>query len=192
MALLVLGLVLFLGIHSVRVFADDWRSRTIAQRGASAWKGIYTLLSLAGLVLIVWGYARARVAPVVLYVPPPGLRHVASLLMLLSFVLLAAANVPRNAIKARLHHPMVLGTKTWALAHLLANGTLADVLLFGGFLLWAVLLFRASRRRDRAQGTVYPTGTAAGTALTVVAGIAAWVVFAFWLHGWLFGVRPFG
>ena len=192
MTLLLLGLILFLGLHSVRVFADDWRTRTIAQRGASAWKGGYTLLSLAGFALIVWGYARARGAPVVLYVPPVGMRHAAALLMLVAFVLLAAAYVPRNAIKAKLHHPMVLATKTWALAHLLANGTLADVLLFGGFLLWAVLLFAASRRRDRALGTVYPPGSAAGTAATIAIGVAAWAAFAFWLHAWLFGVRPLG
>jgi uncharacterized membrane protein len=192
MTLLLIGLVLFLGVHSVRVFADGWRSATIARIGAGAWKGAYTLASLAGFVLLVWGYAQARGAPVVLWVPPPGLRHAASALMLVSFVLLAAAYVPRNGIKARLHHPMVLATKVWALAHLLANGMLADVLLFGAFLVWAVLLFRASRARDRAQGVSYPPGTAGGTALTVVVGVAAAIVFALWLHGPLIGVRPFG
>jgi uncharacterized membrane protein len=121
-----------------------------------------------------------------------GLRHLASLLTLVSFVFLAAAYVPRNAIKARLHHPMTLGVKVWALSHLLANHTLADVLLFGGFLVWAVLCFRAARARDRAAGTVYPAGTAAGTAITVAAGLGAWMVFAMWLHGPLIGVRPFG
>jgi uncharacterized membrane protein len=121
-----------------------------------------------------------------------GLRHLGSLLTLVSFVFLAAAYVPRNAIKARLHHPMTLGVKVWALSHLLANHTLADVLLFGGFLVWAVLCFRAARARDRAAGTVYPAGTAAGTAITVAVGLGAWMVFAMWLHGPLIGVRPFG
>ena len=119
-------------------------------------------------------------------------RHLASLLVLLAMVLLAAAYVPRNGIKARLHHPMVLSVKLWALAHLLANNTLADLLLFGSFLLWAVLDFRAARQRDRAVGTVYPAGTLAGTGLTVVVGLAAWAGVAFWAHAWLFGVRPFG
>jgi uncharacterized membrane protein len=124
--------------------------------------------------------------------PPKGMRHAASLLTLIAFVFLAAAYVPRNAIKARLHHPMVLSVKTWALAHLLANGTVAHGVLFGAFLVWAVLLFIVSRRRDRAQMVQYPAGTATGTALTVVVGVGAWAVFAFVLHGLLIGIRPFG
>jgi uncharacterized membrane protein len=100
--------------------------------------------------------------------------------------------VPRNAIKAKLHHPMVLSVKVWALAHLLANGNLADVVLFGSFLVWAVFSFRAARKRDRVNGTVYAAGTSSGTAITLIVGVAAWVAFAFWAHGLLFGVRPFG
>lgn len=191
MALLVLGLVLFLGVHSVRIVADDWRSAQIARRGEKAWKGLYTLLSIVGFVLIVWGYGQARTEPVFLWQPPLWTKHLASLFVLLAFVLLAAAYVPRNAIKARLHHPMVASVKLWAFGHLLANGTLADVLLFGSFLVWAVFTFRAARRRDRAAGTLYPPGTVRGTALTLVAGVAAWVVFALWLHAWLIGMRPF-
>lgn len=192
MTILLLGLLLFLGPHSVRVFADGWRSRTMARLGPGAWKGAYTLISLLGFALLVWGYGLARQAPVVLWAPPAGLRHMASLLVLVAFVLLAAAYVPGNAIKARLHHPMVLATKTWAIAHLLANGTLADVLLFGGFLVWAVLVFRASRQRDRAQQIAYPAGRAGPTLLTVVLGFVAWAVFAFWAHARLIGVSPFG
>lgn len=124
--------------------------------------------------------------------PPRGMRHLAALLTLIAFVLLAATYVPRNAIKARLHHPMVLAVKVWALAHLLANGNLADVLLFGSFLLWAAFSFRAARQRDRAARTTYPAGTTAGTVTTVVVGLAAWAVFAFWAHGLLIGVRPIG
>ena len=192
MVWLILGLVLFLGMHSARVFAEGARTRFVAQRGANAWKGLYSVVSLVGFVLLVQGYGLARQQPVVLWVPPTGLRHAASLLTLIAFVLLAAAYVPRNAIKARLRHPMVLSVKLWAFAHLLSNGNLADVLLFGGFLLWAVLSFRAARGRDRAAGTVYPAGSAAGTVGAVVVGLAAWAVFAFWAHGALIGVRPFG
>jgi uncharacterized membrane protein len=112
--------------------------------------------------------------------------------MFVSAELLVAAYVPRNAIKARLHHPMLLAVKVWAVAPLLANGNLADVLLFGAFLVWAVLDFRSARQRDRARHTVYPPGTTAGTLTTIVIGVVAWVVFAFWLHGPLIGVRPFG
>jgi uncharacterized membrane protein len=119
------------------------------------------------------------------------MRHLAGLLTLVAFVFLAAAYVPRNHLKARFHHPMVLGVKTWAVAHLLANGTLADVVLFGSFLAWAVLSFIAARRRDRLAGTTYAPGTAAGTLIAVLAGTVAWAVFAFWLHGLLIGVKPF-
>lgn len=192
MLVLILGLVLFLGMHSVRVFAEGARTRFVAQRGLNAWKGIYSLVSLVGLVLIVQGWGLAREAPLPLWTPPLALRHAASLLTLVAFVLLAAAYVPRNAIKARLRHPMVLAVKAWALAHLLANGQLAHLLLFGGFLLWAVLSFRAARARDRAAGTTMPPGTAAGTTATVVLGGLAWAVFAFWAHGALIGVRPLG
>jgi len=163
MLVLLLGLVLFLGVHSTRVFAEGWRTRTVARMGEKPYKGVYTLVSLAGFVLIVWGYGLTRQNPVVLWSPPRGMNHLAALLMAVSFVLLAAAYVPRNAIKAKLHHPMVLGVKTWAVAHLLSNGTLADVLLFGSFLAWAVVDFSAARRRDRAQGTQYAKGTAGGS-----------------------------
>jgi uncharacterized membrane protein len=192
MTLLILGLVLFLGVHSVRIVAEDWRRATRARIGEGAWKGLYSLLSLAGLVLIVWGYGEARQAPQVLWATPVWVRHLASLLTLLAFVLLAAAYVPGNHLKSRLHHPMVLAVKAWALAHLLANNTLADLLLFGTFLVWAVLDFRAARARDRAEGTVYLHGHAARTAITVLVGVVAWAVFAFWAHAALFGVRPFG
>jgi uncharacterized membrane protein len=194
MTYLALGLLLFLGIHSVRIFAEDWRQKRLDTLGEAAWKGTYSLISVAGFALIVWGYGVARQAPVVLWVPPVGLRHAASLLTLVSFVLLAATYVPANALKARLKHPMVLGIKLWALAHLLSNGNLADVLLFGSFLLWAILSFRAARLRDaaavvKAEITHSP---ASRTILTLVLGVVAWAAFALWAHGPLIGVRPFG
>ena len=191
MTLLILGLVIFLGVHSTRIVAEPWRRRTIARMGAGAWKGVYTIVSLVGFALLIYGYGQARLTPTVLWASPTWTRHLAALLMLASFILLVATYVPRNGIQAKLHHPMVLAVKVWALAHLLANNTLADLLLFGGFLVWAVLSFRAARGRDRAAGTVYPAGSLAGTALTVVAGGVAWVVFALWAHAWLFGVKPF-
>ena len=192
MAVLILGLVLFLGVHSTRIVADDWRTQMMTRVGEKPWKGVYALLSIAGFVLLVWGYGLARQSPVLLWTPPAGLRHVAALLMLLAFILLVATYVPRNAIKAKLHHPMLLSVKVWALAHLLANGTLAGVVLFGAFLLWAVCCFRAARARDRAAQAVYPAGTAAGTAITMAVGLVAWAGFAFWAHGVLIGVRPLG
>ena len=189
---LLAGLLLFLGVHSIRVFANDWRSRTLARIGEMPFKGIYTVLSIAGFVLLMWGYGQARQQGVMLWSPPTAMRHIAALLTLLAFVLLCAAYVPGNQIKAKLHHPMVLGTKVWAFAHLLANGSLADTVLFGSFLVWAVLLFAASRRRDRREQTVYPAGTAGATAITVAVGVVAWAGFAFWAHRLLIGVSPFG
>jgi uncharacterized membrane protein len=190
MSVLILGLLIFLGLHSLRVFADDWRSRQLARFGERRWKGLYSLVSIAAFVLIVWGFMLARQPPVLLYLPPAWLRHLNALFTLLAFVLLAAAYVPRNHLKAKFGHPMLLAVKAWAFGHLLATGMLRDVLLFGAFLLWAIVLFVVSRRRDRRAGTVYPAGTRRGDVLTVVIGLAAWALFAFWLHAWLIGVNP--
>jgi uncharacterized membrane protein len=192
MTLLVAGLVLFLGAHSVRIFADDWRTRTIARTGEGRWKAVYSLVSLAGFVLVVWGYGAAREAPVVLYATPLWTRHLAALLTLPAFVLLAAAKGPANRIRAAVGHPMVAGVKLWAFAHLLANGTLADVVLFGSFLAWAIADFVAARRRDRAAGTAPAPGSIGATLVATAIGLAAWALFAFVLHGPLIGVRPFG
>lgn len=191
MTILIIGLAIFLGIHSVRIVADRWRQAQIERLGENSWKLGFSVLSAVGLALIIWGYGVAREAPVILWNPPMGMRHVAAVLTLVAFVFLAAAYVARNHIQARLHHPMVLGVKSWAVGHLLANGTVADLLLFGSFLIWAVFSFIAARRRDRLAGTTYVTGTARGTLIAIVAGTVAWALFAFWLHGVLIGVRPF-
>ncbi len=190
MSLLIAGLILFLIPHSTRIFASDWRTGMIGRLGEKPWKGAISLISLAGLVLIVLGYGQARLEPVVLWVPPLWLRHLALLLNLVAFVSLVAAYVPRNSIKAKFGHPMIAGVKAWATAHLLANGNLADVILFGAFLLWSIFDFRNSRRRDRALGTRYPAGTLTGNLLTVVIGVAAWAVFLLYLHVRLIGVAP--
>lgn len=192
MKYLILGLVVFLGVHSVRIFAEAWRTSVLEKIGLAAYKAVYTVLSLLGLGLIVWGFGIAREAPVVLWVPPVGMRHAASLFTLVAFVFLAAAYIPRNTIRARLHHPMVLGVKAWALAHLMSTGTLAHAILFGAFLTWGVLCFIASRKRDRAQAVVYAPGHTGATVVTVLLGLVGWVVFAFLLHGLLIGIRPFG
>lgn len=192
MTLLITGLVIFLGVHSLRMVAPYWRAQTLERLGAGPWKGLYSLVALAGLALVAWGFDLARETPVILWTPPAGMRHAAALLTLLAFVLLAAAYVPGNRIKAGLHHPMVLGVKTWALAHLLATGMLAHLLLFGSFLVWAVLNFRSARLRDRAEGVTYAPGTTVATLITVVLGVAGWAAFAFGLHGLLIGVKPFG
>jgi len=192
MAALILGLLLFLGAHSVRIFIPGVRTALIEKLGEMTWKGLFSVVSLAGLALIVWGYGQARMAPVWLWISPQWTYHLAALLMLLAFVLLAAAYIPGNRIKARMGHPMLLATKVWALAHLFANGTLADLLLFGSFLVWAIADFAVSRRRDRAEGVTYPALGLSRDLTVLVVGLVGYGVFAFWLHGLLIGVRPFG
>ena len=192
MTYLILGLIIFLGIHAVRIFADGFRTRTIERIGLKPWKGIYALLSLAGFVLLVYGYGLSRAGGEFLWNPPRWTYHVTALLMLFSFILLAAAYVPGTRIKASIGHPMVMGVKVWAFAHLLSNGRVGDVVLFGAFLAWAVADYVAARRRDRAAGTVYVSLGASRDVIAVVGGLVGYVVFAFWLHFWLIGVKPFG
>lgn len=190
MTLLIVGLLIFLGVHSLRIFADDWRARQRKRLGNAGWKGLVAAVSLMGFVLICYGFGLARQQPILLYVPPVALGHLNALFTLVAFVLLIAAYVPRNHFKATLGHPMLLAVQVWALGHLLATGMLHDVVLFGAFLLWALLLFAVSRRRDRVAGITCRAGTVRGDALTLVVGIAFWAAFAFWLHLWLIGVKP--
>jgi uncharacterized membrane protein len=192
MLILILGLLIFLGLHSLRIFADGWRNAQVARLGAKRWKGLFALVSVIGFVLICWGFGLARHQPVLLYAPPPWLRHLNALFTLIAFVLFFAARVPGNHLKAKLGHPQVLAVKVWAFGHLLATGMLHDVVLFGALLLWAIVLFAVSRRRDRLAGTTYPPGTVRGDALTLLIGVVAWVIFAGWLHLWLIGVSPMG
>lgn len=188
---LILGLLLFLGVHSVRIVADPWRSAQIAKIGEMRWKGVYSLLSAVGLGLIIWGYGMARMDSPVLWNAPTWTRHVAATLTLPAFILLVAAYIPGSRIKAAVGHPMVAGVKLWALAHLLANGALVDATLFGAFLFWAVLDFVSARRRDRVAGRTYPARGASRDALVVAVGLLAWALFAWYGHTWLIGVAPF-
>lgn len=190
MAILVLGLILFLALHSLRIFAEDWRGRMVARVGEKPWKGIISVLSLASFILIIVGYGAARQAPLALWQPPFWMSHLVSALMLPASILLLAAYVPANGIRARLGHPMILSVKIWALSHLLANGNLADVALFGSFLVWSVLSFRAARMRDRRDGTRRPPGRLLQTLITMVFGALIWAWFVLQGHAWLIGVQP--
>lgn len=191
MSILVLGLILFLGVHSVSIVAPGWRDAQIAQRGERVWKGVYAVISLVGFVLLVYGYGLARQTPVVLYTPPQALRHVALLLMLPVFPLLFAAYLP-GRIQRTVKHPMLLAVKFWALAHLLVNGTVADVLLFGAFLLWAVADRIAVKRRAVPRQVPGAPASGFNDVAALVGGLAAYVVFVFWAHVWLIGVSPVG
>jgi len=187
---LVLGLLVFLGVHSIRLVADGWRNRCIARFGKTTWKCAYSAVSLVGFAAIVFGYGLARQQPVQLWVPLAGMPHLAALLTWVAFVLLAATYIPRNHFKARWHHPMLLATKLWALAHLLANGTLAGAVLFGSFLVWAIVMFANARRRDRREAMRYAPGLLSRSLTSVLVGTLAWATFAFWLHGLLIGILP--
>jgi uncharacterized membrane protein len=190
MGLLILGLVLFLGVHSVGMAAPAWRERMVLRLGEIPWKGVYGLLSLVGLALIVWGYGLARLEPVGLWSPPTWLRHVALLIMLPAFPLLLAAYLP-GRIQTAARHPMLAAVKLWAFAHLLANGNLADVLLFGSFLVWAVADRISLKRRTAPPAPGAPPG-AANDLIALVGGLVLYGAFIGGLHSWLFGVSPLG
>ena len=200
MAWLILGLVLFLGPHSVRIFADDWRSRTMDAWGEKAFKGIYTLVSLLGFYALIVGYGEARMHPIVIWQPPTATRHISLLLMLLASILLVAAHIPGNHFKVRMGHPMVLSVKVWALAHLLSNGNLADLVLFGTFLVWSVLNFKSARARDRAKSASEtmdealqaPQAKLSATLIAIVVGTLLWGGITFYLHALVVGVSPMG
>lgn len=191
MTLLILGLALFLGVHSISIVAPGWRDALVAQRGEAAWKGLYSIVSLVSFVLILYGYGLARQAPVVLYTPPAAMRHVALLLMLPFFPLLFAAYLP-GRIKAAVKHPMLLAIKLWALAHLLANGTLHDVVLFGAFLVWAVADRISVKRRAVARATPGAPAAPANDVIAVIGGLVAYAVFVMWAHRKLIGVALLG
>jgi len=190
MTLLVLGLVLFLGIHSLRIAGDAPRAAMLSRLGEGPYKGLYSVLSLAGLVLIGQGYGAALAASGMAWVPPTGLRHLTLLLVPISFVLVVSAYAPAGRIKRLARHPMVLGIALWSLGHLLANGETANVVLFGAFLLWAVADYAASLRR--APQPVSGPPSAKGDAAAVIVGGALALAFIFGLHQWLIGVSPLG
>jgi uncharacterized membrane protein len=195
---LILGLALFLGIHCLSMVSPQGRNRLVARWGEGAFKGFYSLVALAGLALIIWGYGQSRQAPVMVYAMPAGFRHLAALLLLPVFVLLLSAYLP-GRIQRAAKLPMLLAVKLWALAHLLAQsvtgGSLADVLLFGGFLAWAVA-DRISLKRRAAAGALrlVPALPASklNDAVAVVGGIAIYLAMVLGWHAAWFGVRPLG
>ena len=190
MGVLLIGLVVFFAVHCVSIVNEPWRDRMVARIGEWPWKGIYSLVAIVGFVLIVWGYGLARGDPVVLYTPPMWLRHVTLLLLIPVFPLLLATYFP-GRIQAATKHPMLVATKLWAVAHLLANGTLADVLLFGSFLAWAVV-DRISMKRRTQRSIPGAPPSKVNDIIAVVLGLALYAAFVLWLHTWLIGISPMG
>ena len=209
MTLLLCGLFLFIATHSVRIFAEPLRTTLVARMGEWPYKGVLAVISLLGFWLLLTGYAQARLETWLVWTPPAFLRHIMWLLMLFALVLLVAAYVPRNHLKKRLKHPMVLSVKVWALGHLLVNGQMHQMVLFGAFLVWAVLSFRAARKRDALANALQSQGEATdatqvhneseappaqwlSTLLCLVIGGAAWAALLWRFHAEWFGVSPLG
>jgi uncharacterized membrane protein len=185
-----LGLVLFLGAHMVKVVAPGWRDARVAA-SEGAYKGAYTLASLAGLVLIVWFYRDAQGALGQVWNPPVWLGHVNALLMLFALIFFAASMFPAGRIKAAVKHPQLLSVKIWSIGHLLANGDGASILLFGAFLAWAVSVRISIKGRERRGESTPPiAGPAKWDAATVIVGLALYVALVMGGHVWLFGVSP--
>lgn len=190
MFVLVLGLVLFLGVHSIGIVAPQWRDRMALRLGSQPWRGLYSVVSLAGLLLLVHGFALARAAPSYWYFPPAGLRSVTRALMLPVFPLLLAAYLP-GRIQAAVKHPMLAAVKLWAFAHLLSNGSAAGVVLFGSLLVWAVAdRISLKRRPVRAVHGAAPSKW--NDLIAIVLGLALYAMFMSWAHLKLIGVAPQG
>lgn len=190
MAILVLGLVIFLGLHSIRIVSESGRQSAIARLGEGPWKGIYSLVSVVGLVLIVWGFARARHGAPLVWTPLPGARHITMLLMLLALILLASYLFKRSYTAVWTHHPMVWSVLLWSIGHLIANGSAADIVLFGAFLIWSIADLASAYARDRLNSVVYPAPEIRATAGAVVVGLVVYALLLGGLHLWLFGVSP--
>ena len=189
MIVLIVGLVIFLGVHSISIVNREWRNRMFEHMGEKKWKALYSITALVGFAMLVYGYGLARQHPVVVYVPPYWLRYVTGILMLPVFPLFFASHLP-GKIKSTVKHPMLAAVKIWATAHLLSNGMLADILLFGGLLAWAVVDRISVKRNPRGPVDRIPPSTR-NDVIAVVGGLITYVVFMRWLHGWLIGVVPF-
>jgi len=186
MWILILGLVIFLGNHSIQMLAPQWREEMVERLGKNGWRGVYSLFSLVGLALIIWGFGEARSDVPDLYYAPAWMSHLTMMLMLVAFVFMVAGSLPTGYIKARLKHPMITGVIIWAVAHLLINGDLASVLLFGSILVWAIFnrINVGLRSTDApVAGSIFPD------IIALVVGLGLWMLMLHVLHGILIGVE---
>ncbi|MEX2353145.1 MAG: NnrU family protein [Gammaproteobacteria bacterium] len=188
MAQFISGLILFFGMHLISVFALPLRDR-LAAKSEIGWKLAYGIVSLIGLVLLIRGYGEIRQTATIFYIPPVWLRHVVALLMLPVFILFIAPYFPSRINKV-IKHPQLVAVKLWATAHLLVNGSSADWMLFGAFLIWAVMV-RISLKRRPVRTVPHVPESGMNTVLVIIAGLVLYVIFAMWLHVPLIGVRPF-
>lgn len=191
MLVLVAGLILFIGIHSVRIVAPGFRQSRMDLWGEEKYKRMYTLISVVGLLLIVVGYARSRYVPTLLWNPAHSMHYVTGLLTLLSFMLFASSSVPNNRVKQWVKHPMSLAVVVWSFAHLLSNARIGDLLLFGSFFIWSLLAFMAAHKRGE-RSTETSVEGAGNIGRVIIGGTVVWAVFGLLLHRYLIGVHPFG
>ena len=185
---LVAGLVLFLGIHLFLALFRDKVGLLKESLGNHVWRSIHSMFALAGLALIIYGYHLSRMDPVFLWNPPAWTRHTAALFAGFAMILAVASLVPGNHIKAAVGHPLYAAVKLWAFAHIIANGRLGDLLLFGSFLAWSIIGFSSARKRDRKLGTPKPAATVPATLATLALGLGLIVAIVLWLHLQLIGV----
>lgn len=191
MILMSIGLLLFISMHSVRIFAEDWRIAQINKRGEKAWLGFYAAVSLVGLIFIIWGYGEARGEVPILWYPPAWMKYLAALFIIPGMILMVAADVSGTKLKEKIGHPMIVGVKLWAFGHLLINGSLADIILFSTLLIWAIFNFRAARKRDKAAAMTYPFAGYERDVRAVIVSVVVTFIFILYLHGFLIGVTPF-
>jgi uncharacterized membrane protein len=188
--ILVIGLVVLLGAHVFVTFREA-RARLIAQLGQNGYRALFSVVAIVGLALIVWGYGDYRAHEwIQIWSPPALMGHITVGLMLLSVIFIAASFIS-NHIKNWLHHPMLASVKTWALAHLLSNGDLGSILLFGSFLAWGVYARIAAKRRGDLGATSAPAGWT-NDAIVVVVGIGIFLALGYYFHPYVIGVPVFG
>ena len=185
---LTLGLGLFLGIHSISIVALPLRDK-LAAKSAIGWKLFYAVVSFVGLILVSRGYAELRLTPTILYVAPVWLNHVAAVVLLPVFILFLAPYFP-GRIGTITKHPQLIAVKLWAVSHLLVNGRLADILLFGSFLLWAIA-DRISMKRRATRAVLAVPQSKANDFIVILLGLIMYAAAVLWLHEMLLGVRPF-
>ncbi|MDH4441290.1 MAG: NnrU family protein [Rhizobium sp.] len=191
MTLLILGIILFLATHLIRVVAPGFRLSMIDRFGETGWRVINSVLSLVSLVVLIWGYATAPFVGI--WTPPMGMNHLTTTLMLFATICLVAGFLPAGHIATKTKHPIILSIKIWAAAHLIANGDLASILLFVALLGWGVVLRISYKRRVRAGELVLrPFVSARFDAIAVVVGLVVWALITFKLHELLIGVAPLG
>lgn len=186
MGILIAGLIIFLGIHMVQMVAPGWREARIEAMGANAWKGIYSVVSILGLGLIIWGYGLARYETEFVYASPQWMVVVTMALMLIALVLMVAREIPAGHIKTRVSHPMITGIIIWAIAHLLVNGDTASLVMFGSLLVWAIFNRISVGRRSP---LTFEFVSARYDLIAFVVAFIVWLVLIVWLHPILFGVE---